>query len=48
MLFRPVQIIGRGIIDLVPNVIFLTVLFVVFRFGLRLIRMFSTPWAADP
>jgi small-conductance mechanosensitive channel len=40
MLFRPVQIIGRGIIDLVPNVIFLTVLFVVFRFGLRLIRVF--------
>ena len=40
MLFRPVQVIGRGIIDLVPNVIFLTVLFVVFRFGLRLIRMF--------
>jgi len=40
MLFRPVQIIGRGIIDLVPNVIFLAVLFVVFRFGLRLIRMF--------
>jgi small-conductance mechanosensitive channel len=40
MLFRPVQVIGRGIIDLVPNVIFLTVLFVVFRFCLRLIRMF--------
>jgi small-conductance mechanosensitive channel len=40
MLFRPVQVIGRGIIDLIPNVIFLTVLFVVFRFGLRLIRMF--------
>jgi small-conductance mechanosensitive channel len=40
LVFRPLQVIGRGIIDSIPGLIFLTVLFYVFRLALSLIRLF--------
>jgi small-conductance mechanosensitive channel len=39
-LFEPMKVIGRGIIDAIPSVILLTVLFFVVRLGLRLTRLF--------
>jgi small-conductance mechanosensitive channel len=37
---RPLEVIGRGIVEHIPNLVFLTVLFFVVRLGLRLIRLF--------
>ena len=37
---RPLQVIGPGIVDNIPGLIFLTVLFFVFRLALTLIRLF--------
>ena len=39
-LFEPVKVIGRGIIDAIPSLIFLTVLFFAVRLGLRVTRLF--------
>jgi small-conductance mechanosensitive channel len=36
----PLQVIGRGLVDNIPRLIFLAVLFFVVRVGLRLIRLF--------
>jgi small-conductance mechanosensitive channel len=40
VVFEPVKVIGRGIIDAIPSLVFLTVLFFVVRLGLRVTRLF--------
>ncbi|HSA58016.1 MAG TPA: mechanosensitive ion channel domain-containing protein [Gemmatimonadaceae bacterium] len=37
---RPLTLIGSGVVESLPGLVFLTVLFFVFRFALRLIRLF--------
>jgi small-conductance mechanosensitive channel len=36
----PLEVIGRGIVDNIPSVVFLVVLYYVFRFVLRMVRLF--------
>jgi small-conductance mechanosensitive channel len=40
LVLGPLEVIGQGIVEQIPSLVFLIVLFYVFRFGLRLVKLF--------
>jgi small-conductance mechanosensitive channel len=40
LVLGPLEVIGQGIVAQIPSLVFLVVLFYVFRFGLRLVKLF--------
>ena len=40
LVLRPLEVIGTGIVQIIPDLVFLTVLFVLARLGLKLLRLF--------